>query len=137
MGQGYGFRCSNCGYEDNLLEGQGFMLHGMAVADYLNDRFLKFHASTHRKIVQLAQKFNGMQIHTEYKGFVCSHCNIPYTKLYVEVYKGGRIYHQTSFRCNRCKKELREKKIKLSQVYRCPKCYAERFAFENAYIQWD
>ena len=135
MGQGYGFKCSQCGHEEDILEGQGFMVHGLTLKEYLNHPFMKFHPSTHRKILRLSKKLRGLQIFCEYRGYLCPTCNIPATKLYVEVYKGGTIYHQSSFRCKKCNHELVEKKIDLREVYNCPSCNSPVFMFGN--ILWE
>lgn len=134
MEQGYGFKCSQCGYQEDLLEGQGFMMHGLTVEQYLDHPFMKFHHSTHRKILYLSKKYSGLQIFCEYRGYLCTTCSIPATKLYVEVYKGGTTYHQSSFRCRKCNREMVENKIDLGKVYNCPSCHCPEFMLGN--ILW-
>jgi Zn finger protein HypA/HybF involved in hydrogenase expression len=137
MGQGYSFRCKQCGYEEDLLDGSGFMVHGLSVEEYLSHPFMKFHHATHRKILRLKEKINGLQIYCAYKDFICPSCNIPFSKLYIEVYKNTRTYHQSYFRCKNCHKELEEQKIDLTRIYRCPKCYEGSFGFADVMIHWD
>ena len=137
MGQGYGFNCLQCGNQEDLLEGQGFMLHGLSVKEYLDHPFLKFHPSTHKKIIQLDKKIRGLQIYCAYQGFLCPKCNIPYSKLYVEVYKGNCTYHQSFFRCTHCNHELTEQKIKNNKVYHCPKCLEHALVYNGVDIMWD
>jgi DNA-directed RNA polymerase subunit RPC12/RpoP len=126
MSNGYNFFCANCNYEVELQRDDGFMLHGLPIEKYLDHPFIKFHPSTHQKILSLASKIKGLQIYSTHKGYRCPQCNIAYAKLYVEVFKGGRTFHQSYFRCNLCNKELEEHKISPTHIYRCPKCLHEK-----------
>ena len=104
MGTGYGFTCSNCGYEKELMEGQGFIIRNWSVREYLEDENFNFYYKTHRKIEELARKRDPLltDIHSEYRILVCPKCNIPYSRLYVEVYDEQEVFHRTHLRCSTC-----------------------------------
>lgn len=139
MGKGYGFACTNCGYKKDLMEGQGFVIRNWSVKEYLEDTHFNFHYKTHRKIEQLAEKYDSLliNIHSEYRIMVCPHCNIPYSRLYVVVIDHQQIHHCSDFRCSRCNKRLEEKEVGLMETFRCPKCVQETLKSDGSFINWD
>ena len=141
MGTGYGFTCSNCGYEKELIEGQGFIIRNWSVSEYLEDNKFSFHHMTHRKIEQLAKNHNSLllDIHSEYRIMVCPYCNIPYSRLYVEVYDDYQVYHRSHIRCSRCNRSLKETEVGFMDTFRCPKCGEETLKQDNLgeMILWD
>jgi len=46
MGIGYGYTCTNCGYEIELMEGQGFIIRNWTVREYPEDENFNFHYRT-------------------------------------------------------------------------------------------
>ena len=137
MGTGYGFTCTNCGYEKEFLEGQGFAVHDQTVKEYLKDLAFSFHPKTHRKIEKLADIDKFLEIHCEYQTWLCEHCNLPFTKLYVEVSDHDHIFHQSHFRCSRCNRPLVQAEIMKRETFRCPKCLHETLKFNGSDICWD
>jgi Zn finger protein HypA/HybF involved in hydrogenase expression len=139
MGTGYRFTCSNCGYEKELMEGQGFIIRNWSVKEYLEDETFNFHYKTHRKIERLAKKRNPLLTHieSEYLILVCPHCNIPYSRLYVEVYDDYEVYHRTHFRCSRCNRPLVQTEVDFMETFRCPKCLHETLKGDGSFIDWD
>lgn len=129
MGTGYGVTCTNCGYEKELMESQGFLLHDQTVKEYLEDPSFNCHSKTDRKIEQLAEKNEFLEIHCEYQTWLCEHCNLPFTKLYVEVSDHNHIFHQSHFRCSLCHRSLVQTEIRMMEVFRCPKCLHETLKF--------
>jgi len=137
MGTGYGFTCSNCGYEKELMEGQGFAVRDQFIKEYLEDPSFNFHPKTHRKMEQLAEINEFLEIHCEYQTWYCEHCNFPFTKLYVEVSDNQKIYHRSHFSCSRCNRPLMQTEIMMMEVFRCPKCLHETLKFNGSDICWD
>jgi len=139
MGTGYGFTCTNCSYEEELMEGQGFIIRNWSVKEYLEDSHFNFHYQTHRKIEQLAEKYDSimLDIRSEYRIMVCPHCNIPYSRLYVEVYDDYQVHHRSHFRCSRCNRSLEEMEVGFIETFRCPKCGKETLKNDGSIINWD
>jgi len=123
MGTGYGFTCSHCGNEEELMEGQGFIIRNWSVREYLKEGNFNFHYKTHRKIEQLVKDHDSLllDIHSEYRIMVCPHCNIPYSRLYVEVHDDYQVYHRSQFRCSRCNRRLEKKEPGFMETFRCPR----------------
>ena len=141
MGTSYGFTCSHCGYEKELMEGQGFIIRNWSVREYLEDNTFNFHYKTHRKIEKLAEQHDSilLDIHSEYRVMVCPRCNIPYSRLYVEVYDDYQVHHRSHFRCSRCNRSLEEMEVGFIETFRCPKCGQETLYHDgyDSMIIWD
>jgi|SRR6056297_1471109 len=122
MGSGYMLTCSNCGYEEELMEGRGFLLHEYDLKDFLRERPLPLHHFTLRKMEQLAGRHDGLRVDMEYKVLKCPFCQIPYSRLYVKVFDGHRMYHETHLQCNSCKRKLEKAELSPLEILRCPRC---------------
>jgi len=139
MGTGINIHCLHCGYEEDYMEGKGFVLHEYSLDDFLEQEPFPVHRMTHRKIEQLAQRYDHLRIDGEYRILLCSHCHIPFSRLHVTIFDTRQIYHQTRFRCTRCKRPLIEIETEPLTVenYRCPNCLEKSLVVGLDVIDWD
>jgi DNA-directed RNA polymerase subunit RPC12/RpoP len=78
-----------------------------------------------------------LNIHSEYRIMVCPHCNIPYSRLYVEVYDDYQVHHRSLFRCSRCNRQLKDDEFDSMDTFRCPKCRQATLKGDGSLFDWD
>lgn len=127
MGSSYSFSCSKCGYNQQLCEGWGFMVHDQSVEDFFVRPTVKLHYKTLQKIERLSKQKTGLQLRIAYQIHRCRTCRKVFDKLFVQLVDEGTVLHETKFKCSHCHIKLKHTNIHRLKYAICPKCHSREF----------
>ena len=135
MGHGLSTRCKQCGREDTYMLGVG-------MAYYCLDNVLNCLPPRNReKVRKILAKCEMGRTEYEHRLYTCPACFTLHDKFFVRIeYDAGKVF-ETSFRCGRCRRQLRPAngndsgKIYLGP-FLCKSC-GQRALEETIGLNWD
>jgi DNA-directed RNA polymerase subunit RPC12/RpoP len=138
MGHAYKYSCSRCGFEQDFIQGHGFLIRSQPLNEYLEQGKKLFHYKTHNTLKQLAVQNRCLYLKAGFQIYKCPKCKILEDKTEVSVFNDVKVVHKSEFRCSNCRARLKLTNIHRLKKAICPACKNRTFQMNHFNTElWD
>lgn len=116
MGQGYSYKCKNCNYTLEYLQGVGFMFI-MEAEKLLSDMQT---GKMGKRFMIAANEASLPEVEHSRELYICDECGELRPDMKLELRDAGKLLLVKQHRCGRCRTRMRI--VKKNEKIKCPNC---------------